>query len=147
MCGGFNPLKDVWKTTVYQLARWRNGHKPAGFLGPEGVVIPLSILEKPPSAELKDNQTDQDTLPPYEKLDDILRRFIERGQTIHEIIAADHDPAMVNDLWRKLDAAEFKRQQAAPGVDISGGEFTREYRMPISNHFSPEQLNPESLSP
>src|ERR1700739_785218 len=95
MCGGFNVLKDVYKMEVFRLARWRNQAKPKGGLGPDGRVVPENIITRPPSAELRANQTDQDSLPPYEILDDILLRHIEQHQAAGEIVAAGVDQATV----------------------------------------------------
>ncbi|MCP5366413.1 MAG: NAD+ synthase [Hyphomicrobiales bacterium] len=135
MCGGYNVLKDVYKTTVFALARWRNGHRPAGALGPAGPVVPEAIITKPPTAELKPNQTDQDTLPPYDVLDDILHGLIEDEMSRTEIAARGHDPETVQRVWRLLDLAEYKRRQAPPGVKITRRAFGRDRRYPITNAF------------
>ncbi len=135
MCGGFSVLKDVYKTTVYALADWRNQNRPEGASGPEGRVIPESILTKPPSAELKPDQTDQDTLPPYEQLDDILACLIETEEPVDKIVARGHDRAVVARVWRMLDIAEYKRRQAPPGVKITRRSFGRDRRYPIVNRF------------
>jgi NAD+ synthase len=136
MCGGFSVLKDVYKTTVYELARWRNAHCPEGLLGPAGVVIPERILTKAPTAELKPNQTDQDTLPPYEELDAILRCLIEGEMGVRETAAKGFDAALVRKVWRMLDRAEYKRRQAPPGVKITHRAFGRDRRYPITNGFT-----------
>jgi len=135
MCGGFNVLKDVYKTTVYALARWRNQDRPAGALGPAGRVIPERILTKAPSAELRPNQRDQDSLPPYDVLDQILEGLIERDLGAAEIAALGHEPATVNRVWRMLETAEYKRRQAPPGVKITQRAFGRDRRYPITNAF------------
>ncbi len=135
MCGGYNALKDVYKTTVYELARWRNQSHPAGARGPAGRVIPERILTKPPSAELKPDQTDQDTLPPYDRLDDILRCLIEHDMGAEAIVARGHERAVVERVWRMLETAEYKRRQAPPGVKITRRAFGRDRRYPITNHF------------
>ncbi|MFQ6016560.1 MAG: NAD+ synthase [Kiloniellaceae bacterium] len=135
MAGGFNVLKDVYKTTVYKLARWRNQALPKGAQGPAGRVIPERILTKAPSAELKPNQRDQDLLPPYEALDDILECLIEEEMGVAEIVARGHDRARVELVWRMLDGAEYKRRQAAPGVKITRRAFGRDRRYPITNAF------------
>ncbi len=135
MCGGYNVLKDVYKTTVYGLARWRNQALPGGARGPAGRVIPERILTKAPSAELKPDQTDQDSLPPYDELDDILEGLIEHNRGAEEIVARGHDPATVARVWRMLETAEYKRRQAAPGVKITGRAFGRDRRDPITNTF------------
>lgn len=140
MNGGFNPLKDVYKTEVYELVKWRNAHKSKNALGPEGLIVPEEVLTRPPSAELKEDQKDQDSLPPYPILDDILQRFVEKKETIDAIIAAGHDEKTVLRVWKLIDSAEYKRQQAAPGVMVSAGEFDRVYRMPISHRFNSAQL-------
>ena len=135
MCGGYNVLKDVYKTTVFQLSRWRNQALPKGALGPSGRVIPERIITKPPSAELKPNQTDQDSLPPYDALDDILARLIEDEMGIDDIVARGHERATVNRVWRLLENAEYKRRQAPPGVKITARAFGRDRRYPITNAF------------
>lgn len=135
MAGGYNPLKDLYKMEVYALSRFRNETRPAGCLGPEGVVIPERILTKAPSAELKDDQTDQDTLPPYPVLDDILHSLIEGDASRDEIVARGHEPALVGRIEHMLYIAEYKRRQAAPGVKISAKNFGRDRRYPITNRF------------
>ena len=135
MCGGFAVLKDVYKTTVYALSRWRNENQPAGGKGPPGEVIPACILTKAPTAELRPNQTDQDSLPPYEELDDILHYLIEREFSIGQIAALGHNKATVSRISRLLDIAEYKRRQAPPGVKISSRAFGRDRRYPITNRF------------
>ena len=135
MAGGFNVLKDVYKTTVYALSRWRNQTVPKGALGPAGRVIPERIITKAPTAELKPNQTDQDTLPPYEVLDAILECLVEEEMGVAEIVARGHDRDMVNRVWRMLENAEYKRRQACPGVKISRRAFGRDRRYPITNAF------------
>ncbi|HEV2546073.1 MAG TPA: NAD+ synthase [Stellaceae bacterium] len=135
MCGGYAVLKDVYKMTVFALARWRNEHRPAGLLGPAGVVIPERVITKPPSAELKPNQTDQDTLPPYDVLDAILECLIEHEMTVVEIVARGHDENTVRTVWRMLDRAEYKRRQAPPGVKLTRRAFGRDRRYPITNAF------------
>jgi NAD+ synthase len=135
MNGGFNPIKDLYKTEVYRLARWRNAATPKGGLGPAGRVIPESILTRAPSAELRDNQKDQDTLPPYEVLDDILQCLVEREMPLADIVARGHAPATVKKVEAMLYVAEYKRRQAAPGVKISARNFGRDRRYPITNKF------------
>ena len=133
MCGGFAVLKDVYKTDVYRLSRWRNVARPPGMLGPEGAVMPERVLTKAPTAELKPDQTDQDTLPPYDRLDAMLAALIEQdGQT------DAFDPQEIARVWRMLDRAEYKRRQAPPGVKITRRSFGRERRYPITNAFGPE---------
>jgi NAD+ synthase len=135
MCGGYNALKDVYKTTVFALSRWRNGARPDGAMGPGGRVIPERIITKPPSAELKPDQKDQDTLPPYDLLDKILEGLIERDLGTEELVAEGHDPATVQRVWRMLETAEYKRRQAPPGVKITSRIISRDRRYPITNAF------------
>jgi NAD+ synthase len=135
MCGGFNPLKDLYKTEVYALSNWRNKNKPAIGLGSIGKVIPERIITRPPSAELRPDQTDQDSLPEYEVLDDILRCLIERDMGVEAIIRRGHDKDLVSRVWRMLDIAEYKRRQACPGVKITSRAFGRDRRYPITNKF------------
>lgn len=137
MCGGFNVLKDIYKTQVYELCRWRNAHKPGHGFGPVGQVIPDNVLAKAPTAELKPGQTDQDTLPPYDVLDNILEGLIEHDWDVGTIVKhGGHDADLVQRVWRMLDLAEYKRRQAAPGPKITSRSFGRERRYPITNHFS-----------
>jgi NAD+ synthase len=136
MCGGYSVLKDVYKTTVFELSRWRNENKPEGVLGPDGPVMPERIITKPPSAELKPDQTDQDTLPDYAELDDILYCLIEQEMSRHDISERGHDMDVVQKIWRMLDRAEYKRRQAPPGVKISDRAFGRDRRYPITNAFT-----------
>ena len=135
MCGGYSVLKDVYKTTVYALSEWRNKHRPAGLKGPGGVVIPRNIIDKAPTAELKDNQKDQDTLPPYDVLDDILESLVENEMTFHQIEERGHDRALIERVWGMLLRAEYKRRQAPPGVKITPRAFGRDRRYPITNRF------------
>jgi NAD+ synthase len=135
MNGGFNPIKDLYKMEVYRLAAWRNHHVPKGGLGPAGVVIPEAILTKVPSAELRPDQTDQDSLPPYAELDDILACLIEHEMPLTEIVARGHAPETVQRIERMLYLAEYKRRQAPPGVKISSRNFGRDRRYPIVNKF------------
>jgi NAD+ synthase len=135
MNGGFNPVKDLYKTDVYRLSRLRNRWKPIGALGPDGTVLPERILTKAPTAELKENQRDQDTLPPYDTLDQILERLVEREESVHEITAAGFDPETVKRVERMLHVAEYKRRQAAPGVKVTLRNFGRDRRYPITNRF------------
>src|SRR5215468_6778169 len=135
MNGGFNPIKDLYKTEVCRLARLRNGWKPDGALGPSTEVIPDNILTRAPSAELRENQTDQDTLPPYDLLDDVLERLVEREEAISTIVDAGFDRDMVMRVERMLYLAEYKRRQAAPGVKVTLKNFGRDRRYPIVNRF------------
>jgi NAD+ synthase len=138
MNGGFNPIKDLYKMEVYALSRWRNAHVPAEGLGPSGVVIPERILTKAPTAELKANQADQDSLPPYEELDDILRCLVEQEMPMADVVARGHAVETVKKIERLLYLAEYKRRQAAPGVKISAKNFGRDRRYPITNKFREE---------
>jgi NAD+ synthase len=135
MNGGFNPIKDLYKTEVYRLARLRNGWKPDDAVGPDGVVIPENILTRAPTAELRENQTDQDTLPPYDVLDRILERLVEREQPIAKIVEEGFDRNTVMKIERMLNLAEYKRRQAAPGVKVTLKNFGRDRRYPIVNRF------------
>ena len=136
MCGGYSVLKDVYKIAVFDLARWRNQAKPDLALGPEGQVIPGTIITKPPSAELKPDQFDQDSLPDYAVLDDILQGLIEREDSLDEIVARGHDIDTVRGIRRLLYIAEYKRRQAPPGVKITTRAFGRDRRYPITNGFT-----------
>jgi len=135
MNGGFNPIKDLYKTQVYALARYRNAARPKGCLGPEGIVIPENVLTKAPTAELKPGQRDQDTLPPYDVLDDILNCLVELEMPLPEIVARGRAPELVKKVERMLYLAEYKRRQAAPGVKITAKNFGRDRRYPITNKF------------
>jgi NAD+ synthase len=135
MNGGFNPIKDLYKTQVYALARYRNRARPKGCLGPEGIVIPENVLTKAPTAELKPGQRDVDTLPPYEVLDDILNCLVEQEMPLADIVARGHAPELVKKVERMLYLAEYKRRQAAPGVKITAKNFGRDRRYPITNKF------------
>ncbi|MGH8636043.1 MAG: NAD(+) synthase, partial [Burkholderiales bacterium] len=135
MNGGFNPIKDLYKTEVYRLARLRNSWKPDAARGPDGSVSPERIITRAPSAELRENQTDQDSLPPYDVLDAILERLVEREEPIADIVAAGFDRETVSKVARMLDLAEYKRRQSAPGVKVTLKNFGRDRRYPIVNRF------------
>jgi NAD+ synthase len=135
MCGGYSVLKDVYKTEVYALSRWRNDHVPEGALGPGGRVIPESSLTKAPTAELRANQTDQDTLPPYDTLDAILTGLIENEESVDDIAARGFSRDVITRVQRLLYAAEYKRRQAPPGVKITRKSFGRDRRYPLTNSF------------
>ena len=135
MNGGFNPIKDIYKTEVFRLSTLRNSWKPDGALGPMGEVIPVNIITRPPTAELRENQTDQDSLPPYDMLDAILERLVEREEPLASIIAAGFDSEVVVRIDRLLNVAEYKRRQAAPGVKVTQRNFGRDRRYPITNKF------------
>jgi len=133
MCGGYAPIKDLYKTEVFALSRWRNtvgGNAPHG-----GEVIPTAVIDRPPSAELRDNQKDQDSLPPYDVLDAILLRHVDQEQSRDEIVAAGFDPATVERVLRLVRISEWKRHQSAPGPKVSRRAFGRERRYPISNGY------------
>jgi NAD+ synthase len=135
MNGGFNPIKDLYKTQVYALARYRNRERPKGCLGPRGRVIPENVLIKAPTAELKHNQRDQDTLPPYDVLDDVLNCLVELEMPVPEIVARGYATELVKKVEHMLYLAEYKRRQAAPGVKITSKNFGRDRRYPITNKF------------
>ncbi len=135
MNGGFNPIKDVYKTEVYRLATWRNENRPKGLKGPPRDLIPHRIISKAPSAELRENQTDQDTLPPYDALDDILACLVENEMPVADIVKRGHTQELVRRVQHMLYLAEYKRRQAAPGVKITRRNFGRDRRYPIVNGF------------
>jgi NAD+ synthase len=135
MNGGFNPIKDLFKMEVYRLADWRNSHVPDGTLCPHGDVIPQEIIDKAPTAELRPNQKDQDSLPPYEVLDAILEGLVEHELRVAEIVAKGYDEETVRKVERLLYIAEYKRRQAAPGVKVTSKNFGRDRRYPITNRF------------
>jgi NAD+ synthase len=135
MNGGYNPIKDIYKTEVFRLSSLRNIWKPDGALGPSGEVIPVNIITRPPTAELRENQTDQDSLPPYDILDAILERLVEREEPLASIVAEGFDRDVVTRIDRLLNIAEYKRRQAAPGVKVTRRNFGRDRRYPITNKF------------
>jgi NAD+ synthase len=136
MAGGYSVLKDAYKTTVFALSRWRNGHRPKGALGPDGPVMPERVITKPPTAELRPDQKDQDSLPPYPVLDRILEGLIDKEMSVREVaLATGEDMALIAEMERKVLLAEYKRRQAPPGVKIGSRNFGRDRRYPISNFF------------
>ncbi len=135
MAGGFSVLKDVYKTTVFRLSEWRNAHRPRLGLGPPGPVMPQRVIDKPPTAELRDNQRDDDSLPPYDLLDRILSGLIEDERSAADLVAQGFDAATVARIERLLYVAEYKRRQAPPGVKIGRRNFGRDRRYPITNAF------------
>lgn len=135
MAGGYSVLKDIYKTDVFALSRWRNENHPQGALGPRGRVMPDRVIEKVPTAELRANQTDQDSLPPYDILDDILHCLIELELGADDIIARGHQPAIVAQVEKLVYVAEYKRRQAPPGVKLTSRNFGRDRRYPITNAF------------
>jgi NAD+ synthase len=135
MAGGYSVLKDIYKMTVFKLSEWRNAHHPRLSIGPKGPVMPVRVIEKPPTAELRVNQKDQDSLPPYELLDRILMGLVEHESSASDLIAQGMDAATVTRIERLLYVAEYKRRQAPPGVKIGPRNFGRDRRYPISNAF------------
>jgi NAD+ synthase len=136
MAGGYSVLKDAYKTTVFALSRWRNSNRPEDALGPDGPVMPQRIITKPPTAELRPDQKDEDSLPPYALLDRILEALVEKEQSVAEAArTTGADEALVADLERKLLRAEYKRRQAPPGVKLGTRNFGRDRRYPITNAF------------
>jgi NAD+ synthase len=136
MAGGYSVLKDAYKTTVFALSRWRNAHRPEGALGPSGPVMPQRVIDKPPSAELRPDQKDEDSLPPYDKLDPILHGLVDRELSVHEVAAeTGSDRALVAQMETLVLRAEYKRRQAPPGVKIGGRNFGRDRRYPLTNAF------------
>ncbi|HET7575364.1 MAG TPA: NAD+ synthase [Sphingomicrobium sp.] len=136
MAGGYSVLKDAYKTTVFALSRWRNANKPDGALGPDGPVMPERVIAKPPSAELRPDQKDEDSIPPYSVLDRVLEGLVEKEMSVKEVAnATGEDVALVADIESKLLKAEYKRRQAPPGVKIGSRNFGRDRRYPISNFF------------
>jgi len=135
MCGGYNVLKDLYKMQVFALSRWRNEHLPAGGKGPRGFVMPERVITKPPSAELRANQKDEDSLPPYPKLDDILQCLVEGEMPVEDIMRRGHDLQTIKRVEHLLSIAEYKRRQAPPGVKITRRNFGRDRRYPITNAF------------
>jgi NAD+ synthase len=135
MCGGYSVLKDIYKTEVYALSEWRNTHVPEDSALTARDVIPQSSITKAPTAELRPNQTDQDSLPPYDVLDAILHGLIEEEESIDQIVAKGFDRAIVSRVQRLLYSAEYKRRQAPPGVKITRKSFGRDRRYPMTNAF------------
>jgi NAD+ synthase len=133
MNGGFNPLKDLYKSTVFSLCRWRNAAMSPELKGPRGAVIPERVITKAPSAELRANQRDEDSLPPYAVLDPILERLIEREMAVRDIVAEGYDEATVRRVEHLLYVAEYKRRQAPPGPKVTRVNLGRDRRYPITN--------------
>ena len=146
--GGFAPIKDVPKTLVWALARWRNAHAVARGQQPP---IPEQIITKPPSAELAPGQLDSDRLPDYAELDEVLDGYVERDQGREQLIAAGHDPAIVDRVIRLVDGAEYKRRQNPPGPKVTGKAFGRDRRLPITSAWrelvTPWAAEPPELRP
>ena len=134
MCGGYNPVKDIYKTELFALCKWRNKNNPEDLLGGD-YPIPDNIITKPPSAELRDDQKDADSLPPYDVLDDILRGLVDAEEDVDDILARGHDAATVRRIEHLLYIAEYKRRQAPPGVKIGTKNFGKDRRYPITNGY------------
>ena len=135
MAGGYNPLKDAYKVTVFAISKWRNQHKPRIGLGPDGPVMPDAIITKPPSAELRPDQKDSDSLPPYEVLDPLLQGLVEQEKSVDQLVAEGFDRDTVVRIERLLNLAEYKRRQAPPGVKLGSRNFGRDRRYPITHAF------------
>ncbi len=141
MAGGLAVISDVPKTLVYQLARWINSDRSRA--GREREIIPRSTIEKPPSAELKPGQVDQDSLPPYDVLDQILQLYVEENRSARDIVARGFDEKTVRWVQRRVDLNEYKREQAAPGIKVSSRAFGLGRRMPIAQQYSDGELFPD----
>ena len=135
MAGGYSVLKDLYKTQVFALSRWRNAFRPKNALGPAGLVMPENVIVRPPTAELRENQKDEDSLPPYAVLDGILECLIEGEMAFEEVVAKGYDPTVVRRVEHLVYVAEYKRRQAPPGVKLSVRNFGRDRRYPITNAF------------
>ena len=135
MCGGFAVIKDLWKTQVFALCKWRNLNKPEDFLGPDGIVIPERIITKPPSAELREDQKDTDSLPEYDILDAILQKLVEDDFSINQIISEGFNVEEVKRVSMLLCRSEYKRFQSAPGPKVSEKAFGRDRRYPLTSGF------------
>ncbi|MDP2782764.1 NAD+ synthase [Devosia sp.] len=140
MNGGYNPLKDMFKMEVYRLAGWRNAHVPGDCLGPSGEVIPQAIIDKAPSAELRPDQTDQDSLPPYPVLDAILKGIVEDELSLAEIVVLGYEPALVQRIERLVNIAEYKRRQSAPGPKLTAKAFGMGRKYPITNGYKDRSI-------
>jgi NAD+ synthase len=135
MAGGYNPIKDAYKMTVFAISKWRNANKPRLGLGTDGPVMPETIITKPPSAELRPDQKDSDSLPDYPELDPILMGLVEEELAVDDLVARGHDRETVVKIERLLYLAEYKRRQAPPGVKLGKKNFGRDRRYPITNGF------------
>ena len=135
MCGGFAVIKDVWKTDVFRLCEWRNSNKSSEFLGPNGTVIPKRIISKPPSAELREDQKDTDSLPEYDVLDTILRKLVEDDLSLEQIAKEGFDVKDVKKISMLLSKSEYKRFQSAPGPKVTEKAFGRDRRYPLTSGF------------
>jgi NAD+ synthase len=135
MCGGFAVIKDVWKTQVFELCDWRNLNAPKGFLGPNGIAIPQRIITKPPSAELREDQKDTDSLPEYDILDAILKKLVEENFSLDQIVKEGFEINDVKRISMLLSRSEYKRFQSAPGPKITEKAFGRDRRYPLTSGF------------
>ena len=135
MCGGYAPIKDVWKTDVFKLCEWRNKHFSDMFKGPKGRVIPINIIKKAPTAELKENQKDTDSLPEYNILDEILKGLVEQEISVEKIVSKGFDKKVVEKTAQLLARSEYKRFQAAPGPKVTSKAFGRDRRFPLTSGF------------
>jgi len=135
MAGGYSVLKDAYKTTVFDLARWRNAHRPSFAKGPDGPVMPDRVITRPTTAELREGQQDEDSLPPYSVLDPILHALVEEEKSVDDVAAMGFDRATVARVEGLLHGAEYKRRQSPPGVKLGGRNFGRDRRYPITNAF------------
>ena len=136
MCGGYAPIKDVWKTDVFELCKWRNNNYSSFFLGPKTKVMPDNIINKPPTAELRDNQKDTDSLPDYNILDEILKSLVEKELSVQNIVSKGFNETEVKKVSRLLSIAEYKRFQSAPGPKVTDKAFGRDRRFPLTSGFS-----------
>ena len=135
MCGGYAPIKDVWKTDVFKLCNWRNENYSDLFKGPKGKVIPENIINKAPTAELRDNQKDTDSLPEYNILDEILKSLVEDEISVEKIVSKGFDRKVVEKTAQLLARSEYKRFQAAPGPKVTNKAFGRDRRFPLTSGF------------
>ncbi|MEP3347351.1 MAG: NAD+ synthase [Litoreibacter sp.] len=135
MAGGYNPIKDLYKMRVFETCRWRNTNHREWMMGPSGTVIPQRIIDKPPSAELRPDQKDEDSLPPYEVLDDILERLVDKDQSVAEVVAAGHPRDVVKKIEHLVYISEYKRFQSAPGARLTDSAFWLDRRYPIANRW------------
>lgn len=135
MCGGYSVLKDVYKTRVFELSRWRNSYRPDGCKGPQGAIMPERVITKPPSAELKPDQMDQDSLPPYDVLDGILSGLIEQRMSASLVVEQGYSRETVLRVLKMVTRAEYKRRQSPPGVKVTSMAFGRDWRYPITNRY------------
>ena len=135
MAGGYNPLKDLYKTRVFETCRWRNRHHRDWMMGPPGIVIPPRVIDKPPSAELRDDQKDEDSLPPYPVLDRMLEMLVDEDCSVAEVVAAGFDAETVRKVERLVYLSEYKRFQSAPGTRLTKRAFWLDRRYPIVNRW------------